>query len=173
MRGAAAAVLAVTALAAVAAAPARAEAIDCPATPLEDRIEAAEAAFVGRVVSQRATGDGRRTYRFVVDQPVKGPVGREIEVRAARLTDANGTPLAPDTAVGVLLERDGAVWLTASCSLTDPGALLSTADEPKGDWIKIVIGLVILAVVLAYSLRRLRARRLGDAARGSARAPRR
>jgi hypothetical protein len=162
MRRAAVAVAAVAALAAVGAAPAPAQAIECPSTPLDERIEGADAAFVGRLVALRPAAEaGDQTYRFVVDQPVKGPVGREIEVRAARLTDANGTPLALDAAVGVLAERDGAAWVTGSCSLTDPGALLSTADEPKGDWIKILIGLVILAAVLAYSLRRLRGRRAG------------
>ena len=50
---------------------------------------------------------------------------------------------------------DGARIVTESCLLTDPGALLSTSDEPKGDWIKIVIGLVILALVLGFSIRRL------------------
>ena len=46
--------------------------------------------------------------------------------------------------------------MTESCLLTDPGALLSASDEPRGA-IKIVIGLVI-ALVLAYSVRRLRSR---------------
>ncbi|HEU0337541.1 MAG TPA: hypothetical protein VFR43_13345, partial [Gaiellaceae bacterium] len=54
----------------------------------------------------------------------------------------------------------GAAWVTGSCSLAEPGALLSAADEPKGNWIKLLIGLVILALVLAYSLRRLRRRQL-------------
>ena len=35
--------------------------------------------------------------------------------------------------------------MTESCLLTDPGALLSASDEPRGNVIKIVIGLVILA----------------------------
>jgi hypothetical protein len=145
--------------AAALAPPAAGQRLDCPATPLEGRIEGADAAFVGRLLSERPATDGaRRLYRFVVDQRVKGPIGREVELEAARLTDAEGTPLLRDVAVGVLATRDGAAWVTASCSLTDAGALLSTADEPKGGAIKIVIGLVILALVLAYSFRRLRRR---------------
>jgi hypothetical protein len=152
----------------LAAPPAAARTIDCPVSPLADRIESADAAFVGRLVSERPSPDGsRRVYRFAVDQRVKGPVGQEVELDASRLTDAQGTPLARDVAVGVLATRDGAAWVTGSCSLTDPGALLSTADEPKGGAIKIVIGLIILALVLAYSLRRLRRRSLLDDGRGA------
>ena len=33
------------------------------------------------------------------------------------------------------------------------------SDEPRGNGIKVVIGLLILAAVLAYSIRRLRHRR--------------
>jgi hypothetical protein len=168
---AAVALAAAAAAACALAGTARAQALDCPATPLEERIAASEAAFVGRLVSQRPSADGRTAYTFVVDQRVKGPIGREVEVRGEELSDANGTPLARDTAVGVLADRDGAVWETASCSLTDAGALLSAADEPKGEWIKLLIGLVILALVLAYSVRRLRRRRLELAARSGRRLP--
>jgi hypothetical protein len=132
----------------------------CPAVPLDERIAQADAAFVGRLGSERAAPGGGRVYRFLVDQHVKGPLGREIEIRAPALTDAAGDPVPHDVAVGVLARRDGAAWVTDSCSLTEPGALLSAADEPKGNWIKLVIGLVILTLVLAYSARRLRRRQL-------------
>ncbi|HEX2303290.1 MAG TPA: hypothetical protein VHH57_06670 [Gaiella sp.] len=138
-------------------------ALDCPNTPLEDRLEPADAAFVGRVTQERAAASGEgRVYRFVVDQRVKGPVGREVEVRSlARLVDARDRPIVHDEALGVLADLDGAELTTESCLLTDPGALLSVSDEPRGNAIKIVIGLVILALVLAYSVRRLRHRQAG------------
>ena len=92
---------------------------------------------------------------------MKGSIGREVEVHAAtRLVDAADEPLVHDEALGVLAQLDGARIETESCLLTDPGALLSTSDEPRGDAIKIVIGLVILGLVLAYSIRRLRRREL-------------
>ena len=141
-------------------------ALDCPNVPLDERLAAADAAFVGRVTGERDTTTGV-VYRFVVDQNVKGPVGREVEVRAATsLVDAADKPILRDEALGVLADLSGAELVTESCLLTDPGALLSVSDEPRGNGIKVVIGLVILAAVLAYSVRRLRHRRAELAARG-------
>jgi hypothetical protein len=149
------------ALAALTLAPA-ALALDCPNIPLDERLQAAEVAFVGRVTDERPAAQGPGViYRFVVDQRVKGSIGREVEVSApVRLVDAADEPLVHDEALGVMAALDGARIVTESCLLTDPGALLSTSDEPKGDWIKIVIGLAILALVLAFSIRRLNRREL-------------
>ncbi len=137
-------------------------ALACPNIPLEERLQAADVAFVGRVTEERpGAADAGVVYRFVVDQRVKGSIGREVEVHAADpLVDAADEPLVHDEALGVLARLAGAQIVTESCLLTDPGALLSTSDEPKGDAIKIVIGLVILALVLAYSVRRLKRREL-------------
>jgi len=135
-----------------------ARALDCPNVPLEERVAAADAAFVGRVTGRRATDDGV-AYRFLVDQRVKGPVGREVEVRAAvPLVDDVDEPVVFDEALGVLANLDGARLVTESCLLTGPGALLSVSDEVRGNAIKIVIGLVILALVLGFSVWRLRSR---------------
>ncbi|MCZ7590588.1 MAG: hypothetical protein M5U27_17370 [Gaiella sp.] len=125
-----------------------------------------DAAFVGRVTEERAVRDGL-VYRFVVDQNVKGPVGREVEVRSAgRLVDATDRPIVHDEALGVLANLRGAELVTTSCLLSDPGTLLATSDEPRGNAIKIVVGLVILAAAVAYSIRRLRHRQAELAARG-------
>lgn len=135
-----------------------AAALDCRSIPLPDRLDAADGAFVGRVQSSRPADGGGRVYRFVVDQRVKGEIGREVEVRAPRLVDAADDPVPLDVAVGVLARQDGAAWTTDSCSLTDPGALLSASDEVRGNWIKVLIGIGILALVLGFSIRRLRRR---------------
>ena len=141
-------------------------ALDCPNVPLDERLRAADAAFVGRVVDERPGSGTGRVYRLVVDQRVKGPVGREVEVHtAARLVDASDRPVVRDEALGVLATLEGATLVTESCLLTDPGALLSVSDEPRGNAIKILIGLVILALVLAYSVRRLRRRQAELASR--------
>ena len=81
------------------------------------------------------------------------------------------TTLEPDPPAVVFapLQRpfEGARLTTESCLLTDPGALLSVSDEVRGNWIKVVIGLVILAAVLAFSIHRLRVRQRQLAARSS------
>jgi hypothetical protein len=135
-------------------------ALTCPQLPAEQRLAGADVAFVGRIVAERRAAGGRRVYRFAVDQRVKGPIGSEVEVQAVPLTDLDGRPIAHDRAIGVLASaQSGGTLVTGSCSLVDPASLLATADEPRGMWIKIAIGLVILGAVLAYSWRRLRQRR--------------
>jgi hypothetical protein len=141
-----------------------AAALTCPESTLKERLDAADGAFAGRIVSDRPGPGNTRVYRFIVDQRAKGPIGREIEVRSEPLVDAADEPVPPDVALGVFTDREGAVWTTASCSLTDPGALLSISDEPRGNWIKVLIGIAILGVVLLFSVRRLRHRRLQQAA---------
>ena len=143
-------------------------ALDCPNVPLDERLAAADAAFVGRVTGERRASSGAGyVYGFVVDQRVKGPVGRQVDVRSAdRLVDASDRPIVHDEAIGVLTRLSGAELTTESCLLTDPGALLSVSDEPRGNAIKLVIGLMILAAVVAYSVLRLRRRPAGVRARG-------
>ena len=140
----------------VAAAPAGA--LTCPQATVRERIDEADAAFVGTLVSSRPAGDGERVYRFDVAQAVKGPVGGEIEVRAPVLVDAADKPVANGVDVGVFALLDGATFTTSSCGITNPAGLLAEADEPRGGWIKLLIGAGILASVLAYSLTRLRRR---------------
>jgi len=137
-----------------------ARALSCPEIPPDQRIAGADVAFVGRVVSERPAGGDERVYRFDVDQVVKGPLGAQVEIHAVRLTDLDNRPIAVDAPVGVLASTgEGGNLVTGSCSLVEPGSLLAATDEPRGMWIKIAIGIVILGAVLAYSWRRLRQRR--------------
>jgi len=127
----------------------------CQNIPLPDRLEATPIAFVGRLVS-RSERDGAVYWRFAVDQKVKGPIGPEVDVRAPELTDAKGKPLDTVSEVGVLAELDGATIVTDTCSLTDPAALLSVADEAKGGAIKLVLGFLVLGTVLFVCWIRIR-----------------
>ena len=146
-----------------------AAAYTCPQTSLQERIDQAEVVFVGRSTGFRAVPGGgipQRVYTFVVDQQVKGDTGRTVEVRVPVRAANGGQRIPEDVAAGVLASRVGGGYFTTRCGITDPGAVLAEVDEPKGNAIKLVIGIVILGVVLAYSVGRVR-RKQAAAGRGS------
>ncbi len=131
----------------------------CAAQPLDERLDDADAAVVGRVVAERAgelRGAPQRLLTFEVDQRVKGDVDKTLVVRSPLRTDCD-LVVPRDEAIGLLLTRspDGA-WLGTACSLVDPGRLVAAGGEPRGGAIKVVIGLGILAIVLLWALRRRR-----------------
>jgi len=138
-----------------------AQAYTCPQTPLETRIAEAGAVFVGRSTGSTViAGEGipQRLYRFDVDQEVKGDLGRTVSVRIP-VHPANGGQLVPtDVAAGILMNQANGGWFTTRCGITDPGAVLAEVDQPRGNAVKLVIGILILAGVLAYSIRRVKRR---------------
>jgi hypothetical protein len=93
---------------------------------------------------------------FEVDQRVKGDVDKTLEIRSPSGTDCD-VAVPEGKAIGLLLTRspDG-VWLATTCSVVEPGALVVEGGEPRGGAIKVGIGIVILALVLAWAVRRLR-----------------
>jgi hypothetical protein len=152
--------VALTALAALAFT-GTAHAYTCPQTPLDERIAAAEAVFVGRSTGSTTVAGGgipQRRYRFEVDQEVKGDLGRTVSVRIP-VKPANGGQVVPvDVAAGILMGRANGEWFTTRCGITDPGAVLAEVDQPRGNAVKLLIGILILGGVLAYSIRRVRRR---------------
>jgi hypothetical protein len=127
----------------------------CQNIPLPDRLEETPIAFVGKLISSSPRA-GATYWRFEVDQRVKGPIGKEVDIRAPLLTDAKGRPLDPVNEVGVLATLDGATIVTNSCLLTDPAALLAVADKDRGGPIKLFLGLLTLAIVLGVCWFRIR-----------------
>jgi hypothetical protein len=130
-------------------------ACSCPARlPVGERVDAADAAFVGRLVEVRGTA-----YEFEVDQLVKGELGERVRVRSARDTAQCGLRrTGPGEAVGVLLSRAGTGWSSSLCAQTTAGELLSSDENLPGQGLKLLIGVLVLLATLAYSLRRLRRR---------------
>ena len=130
------------------------------ASSLERRLEAADAAFVGRLVSVRGTA-----YRFEVDQVVKGSLDEALTVQSASTTAQCGLRRSRrDEAVGVLLMRAGeGRWASSLCAQTTAGELLSIGGEPPGQALKLLVGVIVLLGVLAYALHRLRRRRAVEA----------
>jgi hypothetical protein len=131
----------------------------CADAPLEERLDDADAAVVGRVVAERTgelNGLPQRYLTVEVEQRVKGDVERTLEIRSPSGTDCDvGVPR--DEPTGLLLTRGGdGAWLATACSVVNPGQLVVEGGEPRGGPIKVAIGGVILALVLLWALRRLR-----------------
>ena len=142
------------------AAPGGASACVCESAPLEERLDRADAAVVGRVVREaegELNGAPQRLLTVEVDQRVKGDVERTIVVRSPSRTDCE-LRLQRDTAVGLLLTRGAREneWLGSTCSVVEAGALVVVGGEPRGGGIKVAVGVVVLLLVLALSFVRLR-----------------
>jgi hypothetical protein len=131
----------------------------CVDAPLSQRLDDSDAAVIGRVVAERPAevkGAPVRVLTVEVDQRVKGDVEKTMEVRTPSGTDCD-VDVPENEAIGLLLTRapDGA-WLGSACSVVAPGPLVAEGGEPRGGAIKVGIGVVILAIVLLWALRRLR-----------------
>jgi hypothetical protein len=131
----------------------------CADTPLSERLDEADAAVVGRVVAERQgdlNGLRQLFLTVAVEQHVKGDVGRTLEVRSPYRSDCD-VVVPKNEPVGLLLTRapDGA-WLATACSVVEPGPLVAEGGQPRGALIKVGVGIVILALVLLWALRRLK-----------------
>jgi hypothetical protein len=128
----------------------------CAAQPLDERLDQADAAFVGRLVDvERGDSPPRGILTFEVEQRVKGALGRRIEVRNPTETDC-ALDIPVGETVGVLLTRmPSGEWLGTLCSTVEPGALVAEGGEPRGGAIKVAIGIVILVLVLLFARYRL------------------
>ena len=131
----------------------------CVNAPMDERLDDADAAVVGRVVAERKgdlNGAPQLFLTVEVEQRVKGDVERTLEVRSPLGSDCD-VEVPRNEPIGLLLTRapDGALLATA-CSVVSPGQLVAEGGEPRGGPIKVVVGIVVLALVLLWALRRLR-----------------
>jgi hypothetical protein len=136
----------------------------CLSAPIEERLDQADAAVVGRINGFGTTDADRpiSTMTFDVEQRVKGDVPGQVSgieqtrifVRVPKGTDCDVT-LETGTTTGLLLtrQRDG-MWFASACSIVTPGELVAAGGEPRGGVIKVVLGVLILALVLSWALRR-------------------
>jgi len=133
-----------------------AQACVCAKQPLDERLDDADAAVVARLVEVRETSSfpPQRTLSFEVDQRVKGDIEETFELRSSAQTDCE-LDVEEDVPVGLLLTRKpGGEWQGTTCSIVGAGDLVAEGGEPRGGGVKIVIGLLILALVLSWALRR-------------------
>jgi hypothetical protein len=129
----------------------------CAAQPLGERLDQADAAFVGRLAEvEQGDSPPRGILTFDVEQQVKGALGDRVEVRTLAQTDC-ALDVQVGQTIGLLLTRmPSGEWLGTLCSLADPGELVAEGGEPRGGPIKVAIGVVILGLVLAFAVYRLR-----------------
>ena len=136
--------------------------------PARQRLDSADAAFIGRLLETRPAParDGERelVYVFAVDSVVKGELDERVDVVSPLGGAACGFELRRDEASGILLRRDTVrgVWIGGLCGQIAVGELIAAAeetDEPIVNWGGIVVGTAILALGLLLLVRRLRARR--------------
>jgi hypothetical protein len=131
----------------------------CVDVPLDERLDDADAAVVGRVVAERPgdlNGLPQLYLTVEVEQRVKGDVERTLDVRTPSGTDCD-VEVPRDKSIGLLLTSaaDG-TWLANACSVVNPGRLVVEGGEPRGGPIKVGIGILILILVLLWAVRRLR-----------------
>jgi hypothetical protein len=131
----------------------------CVEATVEQRLDDADAAVVGRVVAEREgelNGLPQLYLTVDVEQRVKGDVERMLEVRTPLRTDCD-VEVPRDEPVGLLLtSAPPGTWFATACSVVNPGQLVVEGGEPRGGPIKVAIGAVILAFVLLWALHRLR-----------------
>ena len=140
----------------------------CVDAPIEERLDQADAAVIGRVNGfgspDPTSPEPIRMMTFDVEQRVKGDVSGQVSgidktrifVRVPMGTDCDVT-IETGPTTGLLLSRQpDKLWFASACSIVDPGELVAAGGEPRGGVIKVVIGLVILALVLLLSFARLR-----------------
>ena len=114
---------------------------------------------MGRVVAERegtVKGAAVTLLTVDVDQHVKGDFGQTLVVRTPSGSDCD-VDVPINKVIGLLLTRapDGA-WLASACSVVAPGPLVAEGGKPRGAVIKVLVGIVILALVLLWALLRLR-----------------
>ena len=144
-----------------------AAACTCAAAPARARLDSADAAFIGRFVDTLMHGSGPTEpdreigYVFIVDQVVKGELGRRVVVLSPASGAACGFELERNEAHGILLRRDGDAWLGGLCGQIAVGELITAAEateEPLVNWGGILVGAAVLALGGIFLARRLRRR---------------
>jgi hypothetical protein len=136
----------------------------CAPAPPRAKLDASDAAFVGRLLrTERVAGvRDRLDYVFLVDQVVKGELGREVRVRSGIGAAGLGFAVRRDEATGVLLNRDRGLWFGGVCGQVSAGELAEATreeDAPIVNWGGIVIGVLVLGAGLAFCIRQVRRKR--------------
>ncbi len=147
-------------------APSLAGAATCAPAPDRAKLDAADAAFVGRLTgTEPVPGQpGNLDYVFTVDQVVKGDLPRTLTVRSGVGPDELGFSLERDTATGILLNRDRGLWFGGRCGQISVGALAQATREENVrlvNWGGVLLGTLVVVTGLVLLLRKARRRQQG------------
>jgi hypothetical protein len=130
----------------------------CVAAPMDERLDDADAALVGRVTSdvrwRLEGGVAARRLAVAVEQRVKGDLGDSVFVAVPEGTDCDVDIEIGKTTGLLLTRRPDGQWFASQCSVVTPGELVAAGGEPRGGAIKVVLGILILGLVLSWALRR-------------------
>ena len=138
-----------------------AAACTCATAPAKERLDSADAAFVGRLVAERPRSADEAVYVFVVDSVVKGELGRRVEVVSPTSGAACGFELPLGEASGILLRRAGEEWIGGLCGQIAVGELVEArreSDQPLVNWGGAIVGALVVGLGVLLLLRRLRRR---------------
>jgi hypothetical protein len=122
----------VAAVATLAATAESAHACSCVAPDPRVLLAQSDGAFVGRLVSSRRLGPGRRLLTFRVERRVKGAIGARVDVESPADSAGCGVSAPVGRRVGIFLDRHRGRWLSTLCRQVDPAALLGRKRAPAG-----------------------------------------
>ena len=130
--------------------------------PVEESLSESDGAFVGvftgrddpPVQGELSSSARPVLNHFQVERPVKGDIGRRVDVTAAAGGASCGLELEVGQRTGLLLRRDaGGGWASGLCSQVEPQALLAFAPAVASgagagpDWgLIVLVGLLVLAI---------------------------
>jgi hypothetical protein len=109
-----------------------AHACSCFAGDPRERLEAADGAFIGVLLSRdppAVVGDSGQTttYHFRVDERFKGDLGETVDVESASNGAACGFEVQPGQKMGFFIDREGGTWHGGLCGQIDPDDLRKAA----------------------------------------------
>ena len=137
------------------------DALACTCAPVDlaRDLPRSDGAFVGTVLERHET-EASVNLLFRVEQVYKGDISNRVEVETSRDGASCGLELPVGERVGLLLDRDGALWRSSLCSRVDPAAFVALTDVkddlPSVNWGGILVGGLVLLGGAYFLLRRLR-----------------
>lgn len=158
--------------------PERAFACSCAQSDLAQELRAADAIFIGTMLSRRVerrtpgvyASDDLATSRFRVETLIKGDLDSPLEVVSNAGGEACGLEVTPGERIGLLLRLVDRRWRSDLCSQIAPAELLVAVglgdgenEEPGAHFPRLnvggyLIGTFVLALLALLVARRLRRR---------------